>query len=87
MCVSHFQGLRCTVICGAVAIAIGSWIKVFSAQPHLFYLGFIGQCFIALSGVFVLSLPSPLAAAWFGPEEVATACSIGVFGTQVLPLE
>lgn len=33
--------------------------------------------------VFILSLPARVAAVWFGPDQVSSACSIGVFGNQV----
>lgn len=33
--------------------------------------------------VFILSLPARLAAVWFGPDQVSSACSVGVFGNQV----
>ena len=36
--------------------------------------------------VFILSLPARLAAVWFGPDQVSSACSIGVFGNQVSDL-
>jgi hypothetical protein len=36
-----------------------------------------------MSQVFILSVPARLAAVWFGPNEVSSACSIGVFGNQV----
>jgi hypothetical protein len=49
----------------------------------LFYVAFIGQSIVAVSQVFILSLPAKLAAVWFGPNQVSSACSIGVFGNQV----
>lgn len=54
-----------------------------SVDPERFYVGFIGQSVVALSQVFVLSVPARLAAVWFGPDQVSSACSIGVFGNQV----
>lgn len=33
--------------------------------------------------VFILSLPARVAAVWFGPDQVSSACSVGVFGNQV----
>lgn len=77
------MGLRFVVVCGAAGTFAGAWIKMFSSYPHQFYIGFIGQTIIAISQVFVLSLPSRVAAVWFGPNEVSTACSIGVFGNEV----
>ncbi|XP_015180295.1 PREDICTED: feline leukemia virus subgroup C receptor-related protein 1 isoform X5 [Polistes dominula] len=76
-------GLRVAVIAGAIGTAIGSWIKVFSVSPNLFWTAFLGQTIVAISQTFVLSVPSRLAAVWFGPDQVSSACSIGVFGNQL----
>ncbi|XP_047356936.1 feline leukemia virus subgroup C receptor-related protein 2 isoform X1 [Vespa velutina] len=76
-------GLRFAVIVGAVGTALGAWIKVFSVSPDLFWLTFIGHTLVAVSQTFVLSVPARLAAVWFGPDQVSSACSIGVFGNQL----
>ncbi|XP_037046859.1 feline leukemia virus subgroup C receptor-related protein 2 [Bradysia coprophila] len=76
-------GLRTTAICGSLGTCIGAWIKVFSVDPNLFYVGFIGQSIVAASQVFILSLPARIAAVWFGPDQVSSACSVGVFGNQL----
>ncbi|XP_014599670.1 PREDICTED: feline leukemia virus subgroup C receptor-related protein 1 isoform X1 [Polistes canadensis] len=76
-------GLRVAVILGAIGTAIGSWIKVFSVSPNLFWITFIGHTIVAISQTFVLSVPARLAAVWFGPDQVSSACSIGVFGNQL----
>jgi hypothetical protein len=49
----------------------------------MFVVAFVGQTLVAVSQVFILSFPARLAAVWFGPNEVSSACSIGVFGNQV----
>ncbi|XP_037954951.1 feline leukemia virus subgroup C receptor-related protein 2 isoform X1 [Teleopsis dalmanni] len=77
------MGLRITAIVGIVGTCIGSWIKVFSVEPDLFYVTFLGQSIVALSQVCILSLPARLAAVWFGPNQVSSACSVGVFGNQL----
>jgi MFS transporter, FLVCR family, feline leukemia virus subgroup C receptor-related protein len=101
------QGLRVAAILGAFGTCLGAWIKVFSVQPDLFWVGFIGQSIVATAQVnikqtkiayaevfdinsyyfcfqvFILSLPAKVAAVWFGPDQVSSACSIGVFGNQV----
>ncbi|CAD7092327.1 unnamed protein product [Hermetia illucens] len=77
------MGLRITALVGITGTCIGAWIKVFSVAPDLFYVGFIGQTVIATAQVCILSLPAPLAAVWFGPDQVSSACSIGVFGNQL----
>ncbi|XP_053963221.1 feline leukemia virus subgroup C receptor-related protein 2 isoform X3 [Anastrepha ludens] len=43
------MGLRITALVGIVGTCMGSWIKVFSVQPDLFYVTFIGQTIVALS--------------------------------------
>lgn len=67
-----------------IGTCAGSWIKVGSVAPDRFWVGFLGQSVVALSQVFVLSVPARLAAVWFGPSQVSSACSIGVFGNQVI---
>merc|ERR1712071_149497 len=32
---------------------------------------------------FIMGVPPNVAAVWFGPEQVSSACSIGVFGNQL----
>jgi FLVCR family feline leukemia virus subgroup C receptor-related protein len=76
-------GLRVAVLIGMVGTCAGAWIKVGSVSPDRFWVGFLGQAVVALSQVFVLSVPARLAAVWFGPSQVSSACSIGVFGNQV----
>ncbi|XP_073847578.1 histamine transporter [Musca autumnalis] len=77
------MGLRITALVGAFGTCIGAWVKVFSVQPDLFMVGFAGQSIVALSQVCILSLPARLAAVWFGPDQVSSACSVGVFGNQL----
>lgn len=76
-------GLRFAVITGATGTAIGSWIKVASVAPDRFWISFVGQTIVAVSQSFILSVPARLAAVWFGPDQVSSACSIGVFGNQL----
>lgn len=84
---TKLQGLRITVLVGSVGTCIGSWIKVGSLDPNLFWVTFLGQSVVALSQACILSIPARLAAVWFGPEQVSSACSIGVFGNQVSYLQ
>ena len=84
--VDCYQGLRVTVIIGAVGTCVGGWIKAMSVSPDLFYVALIGQSVLAVSQVFILGVPPNVAAVWFGPEQVSSACAIGVFGNQVRTL-
>lgn len=77
------MGLRITALVGVTGTCLGAWIKVFSVQPDLFYVSFIGQTVVAFSQVCILSLPARVAAVWFGPDQVSSACSVGVFGNQL----
>ncbi|XP_034102372.1 feline leukemia virus subgroup C receptor-related protein 2 [Drosophila albomicans] len=76
-------GLRITALVGIVGTCLGAWIKVFSVDPSLFYVSFIGQAIVALAQVCILSLPARLAAVWFGLDQVSSATSVGVFGNQL----
>lgn len=76
-------GLRVAVLIGVTGTCLGSWIKVASVAPDRFWVGFLGQTIVAFSQVFILSVPARLAAVWFGPSQVSSACSIGVFGNQM----
>lgn len=77
------QGLRAAVLIGIAGTCLGAWIKVAAVAPDRFWVAFLGQSVVALSQIFILSIPARLAAVWFGPEQVSSACSIGVFGNQV----
>lgn len=77
------KGLRVTALLANALNCAGTWIKVASARPDLFWVTMLGQCASSLAQVFILGMPSRLASVWFGADEVSTACSIGVFGNQV----
>lgn len=77
------MGLRMSAILGSLGTAAGAWVKVLSASPDMFAVAFVGQTLVAVSQVFILSVPARLAAVWFGPNEVSSACSVGVFGNQL----
>lgn len=81
------KGLRVVALVAAGVNCAGAWVKVASAKPHLFWVSALGQVVCAVAQVFILGMPSHIAAVWFGPEEVSTACSIGVFGNQVSPVQ
>ncbi|XP_047466231.1 feline leukemia virus subgroup C receptor-related protein 2 isoform X3 [Mugil cephalus] len=77
------KGLRVTALLANALNCAGTWIKVASAKPDLFWLTMVGQFSSSLAQVFILGMPSNLASVWFGADEVSTACSIGVFGNQM----
>uniref|UniRef100_A0A3Q2TIA7 FLVCR choline and putative heme transporter 2 n=1 Tax=Fundulus heteroclitus TaxID=8078 RepID=A0A3Q2TIA7_FUNHE len=77
------RGLRFTALVANALNCAGTWIKVASARPDLFWVTLLGQSACALAQVFILGIPSNLASVWFGSDEVSTACSIGVFGNQL----
>uniref|UniRef100_A0AC34QNB6 Major facilitator superfamily (MFS) profile domain-containing protein n=1 Tax=Panagrolaimus sp. JU765 TaxID=591449 RepID=A0AC34QNB6_9BILA len=54
-----------------------------STSPDRFWLTFLAQTIVGSSQVFILGIPPRLAAVWFGPEQVSTACAAGVFGNQL----
>ncbi|CAI4221053.1 unnamed protein product [Auanema sp. JU1783] len=76
-------GLRVSILLGAAGNCIGAWIKILSTSPDAFWITFIGQTIVGASQMFTLGIPPRLAAVWFGPDEVSTACAAGVFGNQL----
>ncbi|VDK42199.1 unnamed protein product [Anisakis simplex] len=76
-------GLRVSVLLGASGNFIGAWIKMLSTNPHSFWITFVGQAIVGSSQIFILGIPPRLAAVWFGPKQVSTACAAGVFGNQL----
>lgn len=76
-------GLRTSVMIGAFGNCFGAWLKILSTTPDRFWLTFIAQTIVGSSQVFILGIPPRLAAVWFGPEQVSTACAAGVFGNQL----
>ncbi|XP_061094178.1 heme transporter FLVCR2 isoform X2 [Conger conger] len=77
------RGIRDVVVVGSAFNCIGAWIKTGTASPDLFAVTFFGQFVCSVATVFILGIPSRLASLWFGPQEVSTACSIGVLGNQL----
>jgi len=75
-------GLRYTVIAGSVSNAVAMWVKLAATAPDRYYLVIIGQILATMGNVCLLGLPPSVAAAWFGPDQVSSACAIGVFGNQ-----
>ncbi|XP_076017678.1 choline/ethanolamine transporter flvcr2a isoform X3 [Genypterus blacodes] len=82
-CLLDKKGMRVFLLVANAFNCAGTWVKVGSAEPTLLWVTFLGQTLSATSQVFILGTPSPLAAVWFGTDEVSTACSIGVLGAQL----
>ncbi|XP_070106280.1 choline/ethanolamine transporter FLVCR2-like [Equus caballus] len=61
---------------------LGAWVKLGSLKPHLFPVTVLGQVICSVAQVFILGVPSRVASVWFGANEVSTACSIAVLGSQ-----
>uniref|UniRef100_A0A8B9JZG8 Feline leukemia virus subgroup C cellular receptor family, member 2a n=1 Tax=Astyanax mexicanus TaxID=7994 RepID=A0A8B9JZG8_ASTMX len=77
------KGLRVVALVASSINCLGTWIKVASVKPHLFWVTMLGQFACSFAQVFILGMPSRIASVWFGSGEVSTACSIGVFGNQL----
>lgn len=77
------KGLSVVTICGSVLNAIGAWIKVACVNENRFALLMFAQIICAIAQIFILGIPARLAAVWFGPDQVSTATSLGVFGNQL----
>ncbi|KAF2902912.1 hypothetical protein ILUMI_03274, partial [Ignelater luminosus] len=82
-CLLDILGLRIAYLTGMVGTCIGAWLKLISVSPDRFWAVILGQSIIGCSEIFMLPVPSKLAAVWFGPKETSTACSLGLFGTQI----
>nr|CAB3246502.1 feline leukemia virus subgroup C receptor-related protein 2 [Phallusia mammillata] len=76
-------GLRRILLFGATLNAVGSLIKIASVNQYYFIISFVGQTVAACAQSFILEIPPKIASLWFGPSEVSTATSVGVFGNQL----
>ena len=79
-------GLRYAICLGAAGTALGSLVKLLLAgsPSQLAFVGLMaGQTIVALSQLYIISIPPLLAAVWFPDNQVSTATGIGVFGNQL----
>lgn len=79
-------GLRKAVLIGTIGTALGSLIKWWmGGEPGMaaFWWMMAGQTIVALSQLYIISIPPLLAAVWFPDHQVSTATGIGVFGNQL----
>lgn len=72
-----------TLLLGSIGTTAGAWINVLSVSRDGFNVALIGQLMSATAQVFLLGVSPNVAAVWFGPDQVSSACSVGVFGSQV----
>lgn len=79
----EFIGLRYAVIIGSAGTTIGAAIKCFSVHETGFVITMFGQTIVALSQLFIISVPPLLAAVWYPDNQVSTATAFGVFGNQL----
>uniref|UniRef100_F6XJQ1 Choline/ethanolamine transporter FLVCR1 n=2 Tax=Ornithorhynchus anatinus TaxID=9258 RepID=F6XJQ1_ORNAN len=77
------RGLRLTALLGSGLNCLGAWLKCGSVRRDLFWVTMLAQCLCSVAQVFILGLPSRIAAVWFGPGEVSTACATAVLGNQL----
>ncbi|KAK7503014.1 hypothetical protein BaRGS_00005640, partial [Batillaria attramentaria] len=77
------KGLRVCMVAGCFLNALAAWLKCASVGEDLFGVLMFAQTVAAISQIWVLGIPARLAAVWFGPNEVSTATSLGVFGNQI----
>lgn len=75
-------GMRNSILIGSLGTSIGSIIKCFCCNQNAFYLLLSGQTIVAISQLFVLSVPPRLASVWFPDNQVSLATACGVFGNQ-----
>mmetsp|Transcript_2019 Transcript_2019/g.2842 ORF Transcript_2019/g.2842 Transcript_2019/m.2842 type:complete len:576 (+) Transcript_2019:179-1906(+) len=73
--------LRFGLLSGAALNFIGSVIRLYGMRSY--FVVYLGQLFCALAQTFTLALPPLLAGTWFGPDERATATSLGVIANQI----
>lgn len=79
-------GLRKAILLGTVGTALGSLIKWWmGGEPGMvsFWWMMLGQTIVALSQLYIISIPPLLAAVWFPDDQVSTATGVGVFGNQL----
>lgn len=76
-------GMRNSILLGSLGTSLGSFIKCFSCRQDRFYILMFGQTIVAISQLFVLSVPPRLASIWFPDDQVSLANACGVFGNQL----
>lgn len=62
--------MRVAALIGGIATALAGVVKLFSVRQDLFWIILIGQTIGSTAQVFVMPLPTKIAAVWFKPNEV-----------------
>lgn len=76
-------GLRNCIIIGSAGTTLGACVKIFSLGRDGFYITMIGQTIVAVSQLYIISVPPALASVWFPDNQVSIATALGVFGNQL----
>lgn len=76
-------GLRPTVLVGSLGTGLGAAVKCASVGRDSFAILMLGQSLVAVSQLFLLSIPPQLAAVWFPDQQVGLANAVGVLGNQL----
>ncbi|XP_019754073.1 uncharacterized MFS-type transporter C09D4.1 isoform X2 [Dendroctonus ponderosae] len=76
-------GLRLAYCCGCLGTAIGIFVKFLAISRQGFCWLLLGQGLTAASSVFIMCLPPKIAAVWFTPSKISTACSLGTMGPNL----
>lgn len=77
------NGLRFGVVAGSILNMGGALIRVGGADPHAFWLTFLGQVVLGCAQVFILEVPPTLSANWFGQSQRSLATAIGLLSNQL----
>ncbi|KAK9882168.1 hypothetical protein WA026_019685 [Henosepilachna vigintioctopunctata] len=75
--------LKTVSIIASGLTALGNCLKLLAISPDRYYVILASQSLCAIAQIFILIIPTKVACTWFGADEVSTACSIGIFGTQI----
>lgn len=70
-------GLKVSIVCGAVFLLMGSWIRLFIMFSDNFVPYFVGSIIAAIGQPFLMNIPSKIASTWFGDKERAIATAVG----------
>lgn len=70
-------GLKVSIVCGALFLLLGAWIRMFIMFTGTFTPFFVGAIVAAMGQPFLMNIPSKIASTWFGDKERAIATAVG----------